>query len=168
MSAPEFLIKEISVTAQHKAWGSGVARGDSSGTDITWTVKPPLGIEGWTPQEAKMVVLKVRREQQAVIILDAQAKRVPPPDAGMEAIKFYDMVLTGKSGHDDTAENSRNLRQVNGDLREDGFGPESPGTLVHPLQDNGSSGEDAGVKRTLAGDGEVVGSSTEPSSVTGI
>jgi hypothetical protein len=102
MTNLDYLVTEITVTAQSKVWVSRVQqRGDSSGTDITWTAKPAEGIEGWTPSEAKKVSLSLRRDMHAALVADARCRGVDPPDAGEETLKAYDVALKTKNGSSD-------------------------------------------------------------------
>jgi len=104
-----YRIHEIAVTSHYKSWNSGINQnqGDSIGSEITWTVKPtndsertpdepPLVGEppGWTPAEAKQVVLQVRREQQAVLIIEAEACGVALPNLGVQTISSLDKAIT--------------------------------------------------------------------------
>lgn len=97
MTTETLRVKEISVKADFKSWGQrfNSDSGDSSGTDISWTVAPNSSThpEGWTVEEALMVTLEVRKKQQALLTLDAQARGVDPPHGGGEAVENYKVIL---------------------------------------------------------------------------
>jgi len=60
------------------------------------TVQPSEPVpapSGWTPAEAKQVVLQVRREQQAVLIIEAEACGVALPNMGVQTISSLDKAI---------------------------------------------------------------------------
>ena len=90
-----YLVKEISVEATSKSWSSPVNIGGSSGgSTLSMTVVPLVGSEGWTPEEAKVIMLEVRKDLQSQLIVDARCRGISDPDQGEITVKNYSVAIS--------------------------------------------------------------------------
>lgn len=90
----KFRVSEIEVKAQFKSWGEVTQ--ESTGTEVSWKAICPHS-EGWDQTEAKKVSIMVRKELEAVLILDSKCRGAKLPDAGLDTLAAYQRMLTGST-----------------------------------------------------------------------
>jgi hypothetical protein len=92
-------VTEILVQAENKSWDSDSRmKGSSSNTVVSWSLKPPAG-SVWTPDQAMVVTILIRKELQRILLADSMARGTTPPDGGVESLEGYnDVVKTFTSG----------------------------------------------------------------------
>jgi len=89
-----FSVQQIEVSAEYKGWRSQDISGESSGSKVSMTVVPSNQGEVWSPEEAKLVAVKVRKNLQQLLMADLAARGIAPPDREKLAIVEYDVIIS--------------------------------------------------------------------------
>jgi hypothetical protein len=87
------VVKTITIHAQNKSWGSDKESGHSGETQITWVLEHPPENSPWSVAQATAITILARKELQRLLLADSMARKVPPPDCGVEALPGYDEAL---------------------------------------------------------------------------